>query len=287
MATPEIKRRNYGRGHGYTIDGQKVPGVTTVIGNGLPKPALMGWAAKTIAEYVADRLDQADGHVVADQLVADLGELAHTKGKPWPEKLSRTKVAELLKGIHYEDRDQAAKRGTEVHAIAERLARGEEVEVPEPLTGHVDAYLQFLEDWQPTDALLEVTIGSAKHRYSGTLDMIATLPGLGRCLLDIKTSRSGPFGEVALQLAGYRYAEFAVIDGETVPMPEVDWCGVIWVRADGYDLYPFEAGPAQFRTFLYCRQVGDFLADQDPRNDSGRAVKGAAITPDQALQEAS
>ena len=78
-----------------------------------------------------------------------------------------------------------------------------------------------------------------------------------------------------------------MIDGETVPMPEVDWCGVIWVRADGYDLYPFEAGPAQFRTFLYCRQVGDFLADQDPRNDSGRAVKGAAITPDQALQEAS
>lgn len=282
--TPDIKRRNYGRGHGYALNGQKVPGVTTIINDGLPKPALVGWAAKTIAEYVADRLDQADGHVLADQLVDDLGELARVKGKPWPDKLSRTKVAELLKGIHYEDRDQAAKRGTEVHALAERLARGEEVDVPEPLTGHVDAYLAFLDDWRPTDAHLEVTVASVKHRYSGTLDMIATLPGLGRCLLDIKTSRSGPFGEVALQLAGYRYAEFAVIDGETVPMPEVDWCGVIWVRADGYDLYPFEAGPAEFRTFLYCQQVGMFLAAQDPRNDSGRAVKGAAITPDQALE---
>lgn len=282
--TPDIKRRNYGRGHGYALNGQKVPGVTTIINDGLPKPALMGWAAKTIAEYVADRLDQADGHVLADQLVDDLGELARTKGKPWPDKLSRTKLAELLKGIHYEDRDQAAKRGTEVHALAERLARGEEVDVPEPLTGHVDAYLAFLDDWQPTDAHLEVTVASVKHRYSGTLDMIATLPGLGRCLLDIKTSRSGPFGEVALQLAGYRYAEFAVIDGETVPMPDIDWCGVIWVRADDYDLYPFEAGPAEFRTFLYCQQVGMFLAAQDPRNDSGRAVKGAAITPDQALE---
>lgn len=282
--TPDIKRRNYGRGHGYALNGQKVPGVTTIINDGLPKPALVGWAAKTIAEYVADRLDQADGHVLADQLVDDLGELARTKGKPWPDKLSRTKLAELLKGIHYEDRDQAAKRGTEVHALAERLARGEEVDVPEPLTGHVDAYLAFLDDWRPTDAHLEVTVASVKHRYSGTLDMIATLPGLGRCLLDIKTSRSGPFGEVALQLAGYRYAEFAVIDGETVPMPDIDWCGVIWVRADDYDLYPFEAGPAEFRTFLYCQQVGMFLAAQDPRNDSGRAVKGAAITPDQALE---
>lgn len=284
--TPEIKRRNYGRGHGYTIDGQKVPGVTTIIGNGLPKPALMGWAAKTIAEYVADRLDQDGDHVIADQLVGDLGELARTKSKQWPDKLSRTKVAELLKGIHYEDRDQAAKRGTEVHGIAERLASGEEVDVPEPLTGHVDAYLQFLDDWQPTDALLEFVGGNLTHRYSGTGDMIATLIDGKRWLLDIKTSRSGPFGEVALQLAGYRYFEHVLIDGEVVPMPEVDRCGVIWVRADGYDLIPFEAGPAEFRQLLYVRQVGDWLDAQNPRNGGDHQVKGAALTPEQAIQEA-
>lgn len=283
MSAPEIKRRNYGRGHGYTIDGQKVPGVTTVIGNGLPKPALMGWAAKTIAEYVADRLDQKDGHVVADQLVADLGDIARGRSKPWPEKLSRTKVAEQLKGVHYEDRDQAANRGTAVHNLAEKLAHGEEVEVPDELTGHVDSYLQFLEDWQPTDALVEVVVGNVKERYSGTLDMIATLADGRRWLLDIKTSRSGPYGEVALQLAGYRFAEWAVIDGDLVPMPEVDCCGVIWVRADGYDLFPFEAGLAQYRIFQYVRQVGDFLEDQDPRSNSGRQVKGAALDVAQAL----
>lgn len=287
MTAPKIARRNYGRGHGYTIDGEKVPGVTTIIGNGLPKPALMGWAAKTIAGYVADRLDQDGDHVLADQLIEDLGELARSKGKPWPDKLSRTKVAELLKGIHYEDRDQAAKRGTEVHALAERLALGEEVEVPEPLTGHVDAYLQFLDDWQPTDAILEFTVGSTQHRYSGTGDMIATLVDGDRWLLDIKTSRSGPFGEVALQLAGYRYAEWIVDEGgDAQPMPEVDRCGVIWVRADGYDLIPFTAGPAEFRQFLYVRQVGDWLADQDPRSGSDRQAKGAAITPADVLDGA-
>lgn len=284
--TPTIARRNYGRGHGYTIDGQKVPGVTTIIGNGLPKPALMGWAAKTIAEYVADRLDERDGHVVADQLMDSLADLSRLKGKPWPDKLSRTRVAELLKGVHFEDRDQAAKRGTEVHNLAEKLAHGEEIEVPEPLAGHVDAYLQFLKDWQPTDALIEFVVGSTVHRYSGTGDMIATLIDGKRWLLDIKTSRSGPFGEVALQLAGYRYAEHVVVDGETQPMPEVDRCGVIWVRADGYDLIPFEAGPAEFRQFLYVRQVGDWLEAQNPRNGGGNQVKGAALTPEQAIQEA-
>ena len=286
MAAPKIQRRNYGRGHGYTIDGRKVPGVTTILNNGLPKPALVGWAAKTIAGYVADRLDQADDHVVADQLIADLADLARTKNKPWPDKLSRTTVAELLKGVHWEDRDQAANKGTAVHNLAEKLAHGEEIDVPEELAGHVDAYLQFLDDWQPTDALVELVVGNTQHRYSGTLDMIATLPGLGRCLLDIKTNRSGPFAEVALQLAGYRYAEWAVVDDEVVPMPEVDWCGVIWVRADGYDLIPFEAGPAVFRTFLYVQQVGLWLDAQDPRN-GGEGVKGAPITPAEALKEAS
>lgn len=38
-----IARRNHGRNHSYTVDGQKVPGVTTIIGNGLPKPALVAW----------------------------------------------------------------------------------------------------------------------------------------------------------------------------------------------------------------------------------------------------
>lgn len=282
---PALERRQHGRNHSYRLNGEKLPGVTTIIGDGLPKPALLGWAAKTIAEYVADRLDQDGEHVTADQLMDDLAEIARSKSKPWPAKLSRTKVAEILKGVHYQDRDQAGNRGTEVHRLAELLTHGEEVEVPEPLTGHVDAYLAFLDEWQPTDVLTEVVVGSAKHRYCGTLDMIATLPGLGRCLVDLKTNRSGPFGEVALQLAAYRYAEVALIDGESVPMPPVDWTGVLWLRADGYDLYPFDAGPEQFRSFLYVQQVGQFLAAQKDRD---RSAKHDAITPaDVALEAAS
>jgi hypothetical protein len=65
---PGTRRVNSGRGHSYLLDGQKVDGVTTVIGNGIPKPALINWAAGTIASYVGERLDvdTTTGHVTAD-----------------------------------------------------------------------------------------------------------------------------------------------------------------------------------------------------------------------------
>lgn len=55
--SPRLERRNYGRGHGYKIDGNKVPGVTTVLG-AMPKPALVKWAADTTAAAAVDRWDE-------------------------------------------------------------------------------------------------------------------------------------------------------------------------------------------------------------------------------------
>jgi hypothetical protein len=48
-----IERRNHGRGHSYLVDGQKLPGVTTIL-NTLPKNALVEWAGKTTANYAVD-----------------------------------------------------------------------------------------------------------------------------------------------------------------------------------------------------------------------------------------
>jgi hypothetical protein len=47
-------RKNHGRGHTYYINGTKVDGVTTIIGNGLPKPALVNWAARCAADEAVD-----------------------------------------------------------------------------------------------------------------------------------------------------------------------------------------------------------------------------------------
>lgn len=248
--TPGItKRLNSGRGHSYKLDGAKVDGVTTIIGDGVPKPALPKWAAGQVATFAVDHLDMIG-------------------------QLQRDEAIDLLKGSPYRDRDRAAKRGTEVHNLAEKLIRGETVDVPEELTGHVDSYLKFLEEWEVEPVVVEGVIFNRKHRYMGTLDLIGRLRGR-LVLADIKTTRSGIFGEVALQLAAYRYAEGIVGDrkGEELPMPEVESCCAIWVRADGYDVVPVTAGPAQFRAFLYAQQVAAFCR-------TSRDLVGDVVNPE-------
>lgn len=272
-ATRMVKR---GRGHSYLLDGEKCTGVTTVLSNGIPKGALVGWAAGAVANFTADRLTKGpDGHIYADDLVDDLAEIARTSGKNWPKRFSPTKVAEVLKGEPYRDRDAAGNRGTEVHGLAQRLAEGDEVEVPDELVGHVDAYLLFREEWQPVDELLELVVVNRTCRYMGKFDLIATLCDGQRWLLDLKTNRSGPFGEVGLQLAAYRHAE-TYLDpetGEEHPMPEVDRCGAVWLRADGYDLYPFEAGPTEFQLFRHAQMIAWFT------DEHAKTLKGEALTP--------
>lgn len=259
---PKTRIIKSGTGHRYELDGEKCPGVTTIKKQSVPMPALTGWAARTIAEYVMDRLTAKNGEVRADELLTDLRTFNETR--KYPEKLgsgfSRVGFTKVLAQVQYAERDAAAHRGTEVHKIAQQLSAGEEVEVPEELTGHIDSYLRFLEEWRPTDAILEGVVVNRKWRYMGRFDLIATLPPpLNRTLLDIKTGRTGPYGEDALQLAPYRYAE-TMLDGDgEVPMPPVDSTAILHVRADGYDLYPFDAGPGTFRIFLYCMQVAAAL----------------------------
>ena len=253
-----------GNGHSYYLDGDRVPGVTTVLSSGVPKPWLAPWTARIVSEYVMDRLTEADGHVLADDLIADLRKL--NEASKYPKRLgdtfSRLTYAEILKGVQYAERDAAGNRGTQVHGLAESLARGDEVAVPDELAGHVDSYLRFLEEWGPTNALLERVVVNRQWRYMGKLDMIADFPEHGRGLVDVKTSKS-VYSDTACQLAGYRYAETMLTADGTAeePMPQVDWCGVVHVRADGYDVYPYTVDPMTFRVFLYAKQVAEAFED--------------------------
>lgn len=285
MTEPVTKRVNRGRGHSYVLDGEKAPGVTTILNDGLPKPALVGWAAGTVGEFVADRLQINDGHVVADDVLDDLRAIGAKRDRPIPDwrengKLPRTKLADGFKGLPYADRDAAGNRGTEVHALARRLAEGEEIEVPDELVGHVDSYLQFRRDWEPIDEIVEFSVVNRQHHYMGTGDVIsrfARAPELGVALYDIKTNRSGPFGEVGLQLAGYGFAETMLGDEGEIPMPDIDWFGVLWLRADGYDLYPFHVDDVIFRYLLYVQQVAHFCTV------ISRDLKGESMRPPLAV----
>lgn len=249
-AVVTLRRIDRGRGHVYVDDqGDRYDGVTWAISNGVPKPALIDWAARTTASYAVDNWDELSERSVSERL-------------------------DVLKRARWNQTRDAAVRGTQVHDLALRLAAGGMVDVPDPLVGHVDAYLKFVDEWQPQERLVETVVGHHRHRYGGTLDLVAKLADGNVWLLDWKTSASGIWPENGLQLAAYRFAQFYV-DGKADerPMPEVDRVGCVWLRADGYDLIPVEAGLETFRRFLYAQQVARFV--QQPRE----MTVGDALAP--------
>lgn len=271
---PMIRRIRCGGGHRYTIDGRKADGVTTLIKGGRPNPALVGWSAREVAEYVADNLDTV-------YAMAGMG---------------RDSIVAALRAIPNTVRNNAATRGTQVHKLGEQLAADLAVEVPEELEGHVDSYVQFLDEWQVRPVLVEGVVGSRTWGYAGTTDLVAdvTTPGpmlvadfpwLGadiptgttlRGIFDPKTSRTGIFPDVAYQLAGYRYAD-SYVDavGDEHPMADLDirFGAAVHVRADGYDLVPVDCGPETFKTFTY-------LATVARRVDGDKALIGAPVYPE-------
>jgi hypothetical protein len=232
IETATTYRREYGKGHQYFLDGHKVPGVTSLISAGFPKN-LAKWGADTVANKAIDE---------------------------WP-RLARMPVSLRLKTLAsapWSDRDNAAVRGTRIHTIAEQLINGEHVSVPADIAGHVNACREFLSDWQVKPIAVESAVFSRKHGYAGTADLFAHMGDGKTRLLDYKTSRSGIWGDIAFQLAAYRYAEFMLDDsGQEIPIPEVDGCAGIWLTADGYEVYPIEVTKAVFREFLAVKQVAE------------------------------
>jgi hypothetical protein len=230
----------------------RVPGVTSLL-EGLPKKALINWSADATAAYAIDHWD----------------ELA---ALPVSERLKR------LKGGRYESKDKAANRGKEVHTLAEKLAHGEEVEVPDAIAGHVESFVQFLDEYEPTVFLTEFEVYSYKHGYVGLVDAVFDIPTLGRVMVDTKTNNSGIFGETGLQLAGYRYADVWVdTDGKEQPMFPVDSCAGLHIRADGYSLVPITCGPQEHRDLLYVAETKRF-------DDNSRDLVGAPLTPPNRLK---
>lgn len=220
--------------HRYWLDGRPIPGVTTLIKGGLPAPALMYWSARTVAEYVADH-------------DADVQQL---------RGMGRGPMVAALKEVPWQRRNSAAVRGTDVHTLAERLVAGEQVDVPDHLAGHVEACVRFLDEWQPKPLVTEVAVAHRTHWWAGRLDLIAEMPDGRNALLDWKTAASGIWPETAFQLAAYCHAEFYAPepDAET-PLPQIDWCAAVHLRAEGYDVIPVRADDEVYKQFRHIAYV--------------------------------
>lgn len=225
--------------HRYTLDGKLVPGVTTILGV-LDKPAIPKWAAKTVAQYVAEHPD-------AVETLRTLGPDGMTKA---------------LAEIPWKKRDDEAARGTTLHDIAEGLLNGDEVDVDDELVPVVESALTFMDEWEIDPLLVEQAVGSREHRYAGKFDMIANyrrpdgLRGVG--IFDWKSGKA-LYPEFAWQMNAYAFAEFYGLGGDEHELPVCDAAFGVQVRADGYDVAPMAFGPAIFAEFVAIRQVFDVV----------------------------
>jgi hypothetical protein len=257
----------YPKSHRYKLDGDWVPGVTTITGVLDKSGPLISWASGLVAEYVADNREVMEGLWLAgrDPLVAALKKL--------PEAA----------------RKRAAERGTDFHDYAEQIVRGEEVDVPEDHVPLVESALAFFADWKIEPVLIETSVASREYAYAGTLDLVADHANGPRAIFDWKTGKA-IYDSAAWQANGYGAAEFygadAVSDGTKVtyqderPMSDlgIEQAWGIHIRADGYDVYPLYYGPDVFEKFRLIRRLYDI--NKRARGDwkiPGSGYVGAAI----------
>lgn len=211
--------------HEYALNGERAPGVTSVLGAAVAKPGLLGWYAQQGAMWARDHED-----------LASMDE--------------ETFMAQARKAPDLR-RDAKARTGTTLHEYAALLGSGQEVEPDSELAGRVELIADFLNRYRVKVLASEAVVFHEDLGYAGTLDVIADLwvdGGWQRWLLDYKTG-SGIYAEVVMQLAAYRYASHAQVAGIDRPMAQVQRCGVVHVQSNDWQLVPVNAGPEAFAGF--------------------------------------
>jgi hypothetical protein len=249
----------YDKTHRYKLDGEWVPGVTTILGV-LNKPALPKWAATSVAEYVADNREAVE-HL-------------YTAG--------RGPMVAALKEMPWQTARDAAGRGTRLHDIAEQIINGAEVDVTDELVPVVENAIRFMEDWDITPILVEAPVASRQHKYAGKLDLLASYThpltrAAGTGIFDWKSGKR-IYSEACFQLNAYGHADGY---GDNLdPLPQVDAAFGVHIRADGYDCHPLPYSDEVFTEFLTIRATFDIAkrAEGDWKIP-GSGYVGVAVQP--------
>lgn len=214
----------------------KVPGVTSVL-NMTPKGFLSFWSAKVVAEWVADNISTVFPLVMSD----------------------RTAAIELMKGAPRRNTSAAGERGTEIHELYEKLARGQAIGRQHPeLEVYVDHYRKFEAKYKPEYLYIEETVWSDTHSFAGSFDFIAKIDG-ETVIGDFKSTRSGVHAEVALQLAAYSHADYILgQDGSRVALPKCDAGIVFHIRPEAAKVVPVRIDDEVFSVFRHLLAIFDW-----------------------------
>lgn len=263
--------------------------VTTIIGC-LDKPALLYWAAAEAAKAA----------------LASAGSLKDRVEEEGPEP-----VIKWLRDARFrkpKDRLSATALGSTAHTACEeyaltgtrpdkdRLAQLVDTQAPQGFTGTdsevavleqmLDRFDEWLQRFTPSYQATEVAVYSPTYGYAGQTDGFLTIDGV-RFIIDYKSTREPrdsrgdpkrPYPEVGLQLAAYRYAEFAAVwrprrtekfrrryyllspaEREmAVPVPEVDGGLCIHITPEACEAYPVRSDQRIHEAFLYVLEAARY-----------------------------
>jgi len=236
--------------------------VTTILDKGLPKPALMYWMGKSVAEYAVANHRQLSAMLDAVTLRrSDDGTLRGIVSDPTAVE----GAIDWLKGAPHRQREKRANIGSAVHGEVEAiiLDTPRPAEWPDELAPYRSGWEAFVADFQPEFLMSEATVWNRTEHYAGTLDWFAKI-GHKIVLGDTKTGKD-VYPEAGLQLSAYAHAEFVLLpDGSEEPLPAIDGAVVLHLTETGYRLIPVHLTDALWDAFRYVREVMRFAEEIAP-----------------------
>ena len=279
----------------YPPTGEKFPSVTTILSGTDGKRYLIDWSAKLAAERAVDNIER----VARLKVIKD-----------------RQAAVDYVKEAAKEARELKADAGSYVHDVVEALIlwgagrSGAEIVLPvlpEHLAGAdyeedlpvegvtdwmIEGFLNFVADYKPVFQASEMTTFNPDLKVAGTLDIIATLPGLavgraGRFVpgagvtscVDVKTGKHLD-ATVPEQISSYRRMKEALLPmGQIVPMPPTECGAVLHLRPEyerGYRLMLISGEKDAAAWNRFRRAVEIF---RGPGGDEGQAGEGLLPAP--------
>lgn len=186
-------------GRFYEVDGELFPSVTHIL-TAINKPALVPWAAKVEREACT---------AAAAALYQDL----HATGQTFPASWFLTELHARLGQVkaHTRTLEKAGDIGAQAHHAIEWMLRrairadaGPRPFVSEPALIAVRAFKAWAVSVELKPVLIERTVYSKRHRYAGTLDLLARVRGV-LTMISLKTGKA-IYAEAFLQEAAYSAA---------------------------------------------------------------------------------
>lgn len=240
----------------------EVSSVTTLIGKGLPKPALMYWAAKSVAEEAVNNLDFLGSMVSAKGKDETIGWLKGSHRRYTNKKADMGTVAHMAIEAYLDGRDMSDDQLNE-----ELTERGVPLEMWKATKGFIAGAMEFFDQCEPEVLYQEATVYSRKYGYAGTADIIGRMRFGGTeslpCIIDFKTGK-GVYPEMGLQLSAYAKADFiGLTDGTELPLSEIGDIrhGVIvrLTATGGFEAVSFNLSDELHSVFLSVQGVAQGL----------------------------